>query len=288
MYEHIKSNPPRLLSFIDKCEKRCVAFDNTLEGEESDKQVEELLIEICKNVQKNEGRCYTDEMFQEAEEHIQKIMKEKMKQKEEKRKRELKEIERKLEEKYEEIFKTEKAKITQLQTELNKLNESKKEKDHEVLEMRKNSEGYQRKIEESSGEEREKLQKDVDMLNSKISDMEKDAIKKAGMIKSLEKTKKKTQKLCDDIMKNMLIEKEKAQKRYDEHHVEQIREKVRQEIANKGLMANLLNMALQYGTNCILKYFFSRADKESAGETSAAAAADTTVDHDLDEVVVNH
>lgn len=68
--------PEKLREFIGKCDERVIAFNNKLKGYESDAQVKELLDMIEKNVQKNGGRFYTNEAYQEAEREIQKMEKE--------------------------------------------------------------------------------------------------------------------------------------------------------------------------------------------------------------------
>lgn len=72
LYDHIKSVPPTLQSLIEKCGGRVIAFNNRLKGNEGDEQVRELLSMILKNVERNNSKCYTNEMYIKAE----KILKE--------------------------------------------------------------------------------------------------------------------------------------------------------------------------------------------------------------------
>lgn len=81
--EYIKSSPPRLVKFIEKCGARVVAFDNTLNGKASDDQVQDLLELICKNIQNNGDECYRDPIFMKAEKCIQEMENEKMSEMEE-------------------------------------------------------------------------------------------------------------------------------------------------------------------------------------------------------------
>lgn len=69
--DFIKSVPPTLQTFIEKCGRRVIAFNNRLKGDETDKQVRELLSMILKNVNKNNGECYRNEMYEEAEKLLQ-------------------------------------------------------------------------------------------------------------------------------------------------------------------------------------------------------------------------
>lgn len=67
MLDHIKESPPSLLKFIEKCGGRVCSFNNKLVGEEQAAQVKELLDMIFKNVKSNGGKCYTHEMYRDAE-----------------------------------------------------------------------------------------------------------------------------------------------------------------------------------------------------------------------------
>lgn len=69
--DFIKSVPPTIQTFIEKCGRRVIAFNNRLKGDERDKQVRELLSMILKNVKKNNGECYRNEMYEKAEKLLQ-------------------------------------------------------------------------------------------------------------------------------------------------------------------------------------------------------------------------
>lgn len=96
----IREGPPSLTSFIRKCGGRIFTFDNTLRGEQSDKQAEELLYEILKNVDNNGGECYTNETYKEAERQLQEYEREEKRKHEEVRKKELRAIIDDIEKKY--------------------------------------------------------------------------------------------------------------------------------------------------------------------------------------------
>lgn len=70
--DHIKKAPRNLQIFIEKCGKRVIAFNNRLKGKEGDKQVTDLLSMIITNVKANNGECYTNEMYIQAEKQLQK------------------------------------------------------------------------------------------------------------------------------------------------------------------------------------------------------------------------
>lgn len=68
--DFIKSVPPTVQTFIEKCGRRVIAFNNRLKGDERDEQVRELLSMILKNVKRNNGECYRNEMYEEAEKRL--------------------------------------------------------------------------------------------------------------------------------------------------------------------------------------------------------------------------
>lgn len=68
--EHIERYPTNLKLFIQRCGNRVVAFNNKLTGDDQDKQVCELLQQILENVKNNDGKCFTNEMYEEAERQI--------------------------------------------------------------------------------------------------------------------------------------------------------------------------------------------------------------------------
>lgn len=68
--DHVESVPPTLKTFIEKCGRRVIAFNNRLKGRERDDQVRELLSMIYENLEKNNGECYTYELYKEAEKLI--------------------------------------------------------------------------------------------------------------------------------------------------------------------------------------------------------------------------
>lgn len=70
--DYIKNVPPALQDFIEKCGKRCIAFNNNLNDEKGKKQVIKLLLMIYENVEKNMGEYYKNEMYIEAEKLLQK------------------------------------------------------------------------------------------------------------------------------------------------------------------------------------------------------------------------
>lgn len=77
--DYIKTAPEKLKILIGNCGGRFIAFNNRLKGKEQDQQVEELLRMISNNLNYNQGKCYTNEMYEKAEIELQKRESEKRK-----------------------------------------------------------------------------------------------------------------------------------------------------------------------------------------------------------------
>lgn len=60
LIDHIKPMPLKFKQLIEKCDGRVIAFNNRIVGEKQDQQVQELLTMILENVDKHEGKCYTN------------------------------------------------------------------------------------------------------------------------------------------------------------------------------------------------------------------------------------
>ncbi|XP_062579113.1 GTPase IMAP family member 4-like [Saccostrea cucullata] len=72
----IENAPENLKTFINRCQNRVLAFNNTLEGAAQEIQVKELLKIINENIARNGGKFYTNKMYEEAEKLIKKRQKE--------------------------------------------------------------------------------------------------------------------------------------------------------------------------------------------------------------------
>lgn len=71
MDDFISYLPPYAKSFLQKCNNRWIAFDNTLKGNESDEQVNRLINMIDEIVKNNGGHHYTNADYAKAEKDLQ-------------------------------------------------------------------------------------------------------------------------------------------------------------------------------------------------------------------------
>uniref|UniRef100_A0A8W8LNR8 AIG1-type G domain-containing protein n=1 Tax=Magallana gigas TaxID=29159 RepID=A0A8W8LNR8_MAGGI len=58
--DHIRTAPPNLQEIIDKCGRRCIAFNNRVQGPACHDQVKDLLDMIKNIIRQNGGNCYTN------------------------------------------------------------------------------------------------------------------------------------------------------------------------------------------------------------------------------------
>ncbi|XP_008051953.1 GTPase IMAP family member 4 [Carlito syrichta] len=71
-HDYLREVPEDRQELIGKFGGRCCAFNNRATGVEQEAQRAELLTLVQRLVRENEGRCYTNKMYQRAEEEIQK------------------------------------------------------------------------------------------------------------------------------------------------------------------------------------------------------------------------
>jgi len=100
--DYVRTVPQELANILQKCKNRYVSFDNTaINQSEKDQDVKRLLEMIEKVLQENNGHCYTNEMYQEAETAMKKRMAMIRKAEEQKREKEKRELQRDITAKYE-------------------------------------------------------------------------------------------------------------------------------------------------------------------------------------------
>lgn len=149
--DFIKTVPQTLQTIIKKCGRRVIAFNNRLKGDKREKQVSDLLSMISENVEKNNGDCYKNDMYEEAEKLLQKREAEIRKQNQAERDSKLSAIIKRLREKFEKENETHERKI-----------------EEESKQWRKE---YIKKYEEEKKVEEEQLQIEYDEKSKKVRDV---------------------------------------------------------------------------------------------------------------------
>lgn len=65
--DYLKTVPDYFNNFINRCGRRVIAFNNYLEGQAQDEQVNELFSLILKNLKDNDSKYFTNEIYNETE-----------------------------------------------------------------------------------------------------------------------------------------------------------------------------------------------------------------------------
>ncbi|CAJ1059626.1 GTPase IMAP family member 7-like [Xyrichtys novacula] len=217
--EEFIEGSPDLVNLVERCQGRYHVFDNNLTDHS---QVSELLQKIQEMVKKNGDSHYTNEMFQKAEEALQKKQQKNLKEREEEIRKEKEELEKKLREEYDEklendlkklkaTMERERRKSMMKQQELHvMLNELKRENerwdlDRTEIEMKRDREF--KKMEMEMQRKREELQTKITeaMLEKNKVEMEK---------KNMEM--KKTMWDKEESVREKMAAKEKEWKKFED------------------------------------------------------------------------
>lgn len=239
----IHEAPPNLISFIQKCGGRIVTFDNTLKGKKLEEQAENLFHEILKNVNKNGGECYTNEIYKAAEKRLQEYEREKKRKNEEVRKKEMKAITDDIERKFREENKQEIEKMNEQKLVLDKMYQSQKEKEDQVALLME-------QIEVLKENDNAKQQRS-DELHRELDEIKKKVMADAKRIEDMQKKNEENKKEYVEQLERKNEEKLKAIRAYKKKEMEDLREQTRQEIERQNLWFKVIETGFQFGTSLL-------------------------------------
>lgn len=240
IFDHIKTCPPELQMLIRKCGERVIAFNNRLKGTDQSTQAKQLLDMILTNVERNGDKCYTNEMYEEAERILKEREEEIMRKAKEEHEKELRAIEERILKKYEKKYKDHIEKLENTNRQMEALIKKQREDEDQVRQLKDQVRGYEKQLKESKGEEKEALQKTVDFLRNDLAKIKEDAENGAREIKKLKKSKEEDERKQKDFMKKQEEEKKRERKEFEEKAREIARDQARVE-ENSGIMNTFIN-----------------------------------------------
>ncbi|XP_028314394.1 golgin subfamily A member 6-like protein 6 [Gouania willdenowi] len=199
--EYIEESDESFKKLISDCGERYHVLNNK---EKNRAQVSELIKMIDVMVRANGGKCFTNEMLQEAEAAIQKEAERILKEKEEEMERERQELERKHKAVIQEMTKRIEEQRAEIDQERNLRQKQLKEKEDIIIQLEKIKLEQQKMVKEEeekriAQEEKERLmwEKKIENLKAKIKQ---DVSMKESVEKELEKARadrKKAQATCE-------------------------------------------------------------------------------------------
>ncbi|XP_048740621.2 GTPase IMAP family member 7-like isoform X1 [Ostrea edulis] len=250
LMQHIDTVPPHLIQFIQKCGGRVIAFNNRLKGEQMDAQVVELLSMILENVDNNKGKCYTNQMYIEAEKLIKEREEADLKIAKEERERELKAIEIKLAERYEKQFAKQQEMFSKTQFQLDELTRKHRQDGEQSQSLKQQIKELQNELKDCKGENKKALKQSLEKLQSEMSTNKAVRERDAREIKELQKNKEIERKLRDDLMRKQEGERERMAREANERYrraEENTRDKCREEIEQeKGFFTKIKDTVVSF------------------------------------------
>lgn len=228
----IKNSPPKLRSFLQNCGGRVIIFDNSSIGAKQEEEVDNLLQTILSNIAANDGKWYTNEMYEEAEQHIRKLEIERIKMEEGKRKKELEEIVKKMKDEHQEKIKQEEGKLLALQSEIDNLHKTQKSKDDQLENLMRRMQVFDDKIKESNGKENKDKVETVESLRKQLDLHKKEEVERARKIKDLKNEKHAKEKELEDMKRKHTEELKNCQESQKSFIRDAIREEFRTQLSS--------------------------------------------------------
>ncbi|XP_061186210.1 GTPase IMAP family member 4-like [Saccostrea echinata] len=243
LLEHIQTVPPELQLFIQKCGGRVTAFNNRLKGEEMDGQVVELLSMILENVENNNGKWYTNEMYVKAERLIKEREAQELKRAKEERDKEIQAIEKKLAEKYEAKFAREEERFREAQSKLDELIWKQRQEEDQSERLKEKVKDLEKQLVESKEEERDGIKKTLEFMQNELAVNKANAEKDAREIEKLKEKKEKEERRREKMRREEEEERMRMKAETEQRFrgmEENVRDTIRTEIEKeKGIFSKI-------------------------------------------------
>lgn len=210
--DYIRNAPAELQVLIKKCGGRIIAFNNRLEGKQQDEQVDELLLMILDNIKRNDGECYTNEMYDEAEKQMKKREEEIKLEGKKERDKKYKEIERKIALQYESRLAEETRKHAITLHELEDRIARKQGEEREVYFLKEKINELKEQVRFSQGNAKEEILQQLDKLRIDLHLKKEMAEKEQREIEDLQKKTEEEARRKEELIKKKKEEETKMKK----------------------------------------------------------------------------
>lgn len=233
--DHIKNAPLVMQQFIQKCGGRVCAFNNKAKSTEQDEQVKELLKKVSKNIERNGGNYYTNDMYEEAEKQI-KITEEKRlaKEKAEWEKR-LQSIKQAIADDYNKKLEQERKNLESVQKNLDELLTKQNKENNKITDLKSQIGLYEQMIKEKRGDQQE-LKETLDLMRVELTKSRDASNENACLVEQYKKAMDKSQEEKEWLKREHEIEREHLQLKHEENiafEMKKIRNEIRQNMAKE-------------------------------------------------------
>lgn len=218
--DYIRNAPAELQVLIKKCGGRIIAFNNRLEGKQQDEQVDELLLMILDNIKRNDGECYTNEMYDEAEKQMKKREEEIKLAAKMERDKEYKEIEKKIALQYESRLAEETKKHAKTLHELEERMARKQVEDRDVYFLKEQIKELQEQVHFNQGNTKEEILQQINKLRKDLHIKEEKAEKEKRVIEGLQKKTEEDARQKEELIKKQNEEETKKKKEAEKKYLD--------------------------------------------------------------------
>lgn len=218
--DYIRNAPAELQVLIKKCGGRIIAFNNRLEGKQQDEQVDELLLMILDNIKRNDGECYTNEMYDEAEKQMKKREEEIKLAAKMERDKEYKEIEKKIALQYESRLAEETKKHAKTLHELEERMARKQVEDRDVYFLKEKIKELQEQVHFNQGNAKEEILQQINKLRKDLHIKEEKAEKEKRVIEDLQKKTEEDARQKEELIKKQNEEETKKKKEAEKKYLD--------------------------------------------------------------------
>lgn len=233
LLEHLRNSPPNLQILLKKCGGRFCAFNNKLTGRKQEEQVLRLLKVVMENVEKHGGKCYTNEMYIEAENLLKQRENEILRKEEEKKEKELQALKMLVTEDFTKQCEQNMIKIQFLENDLTETKQKQKETEREKDSLNMQLKENEQKLNAYIGKEQEQLRQQIEMLKNQIKKNAEEASKEEQKRQEIENEKQKYANEKDILQSHYENKIRKLQSHYEvqlEKERQTTRMQVREEI----------------------------------------------------------